>query len=166
MIVVWAKIDEFEYEVSNCGSVRRINSSKCLKQVFAGPKNTKYFRVTLVDAEGKQRKKLVHRLMLESFIGKEPMLDSCHNDGNTRNNTLSNLRWDTRKNNLADRKIHGTSYEGTRNPKAKLTEEQVIEIKTRLSKEEKVTAIAKDFDVSAGLVSQIKVGRIWNHLTK
>ena len=43
-------------------------------------------------------------LVLETFRGLRPAkhFDCCHNDGNHHNNNLDNLRWDTKKSNLAD----------------------------------------------------------------
>src|SRR5262245_56522562 len=46
----------------------------------------------------------VHRLLLLVFVGLcPPGMEACHNDGNKANNILSNLRWDTRVGNIADR---------------------------------------------------------------
>jgi hypothetical protein len=64
----------------------------------------------------------VHHLVLESFIGPRPSgCEACHQDGNRFNNHAENLRWDSRKANHADKKAHGTSQIGERNPFAKLT---------------------------------------------
>jgi len=51
----------------------------------------------------------VHCLVLEAFTGpRPPGRDCCHNDGNPENNSLANLRWDTRRQNQLDTKKHGT----------------------------------------------------------
>lgn len=52
----------------------------------------------------------VHRIVALTFIGVPPFAKSevCHNDGNRRNNHYSNLRWGTRKENVADSIRHGT----------------------------------------------------------
>lgn len=51
----------------------------------------------------------VHRLVLMAFVGPCPSgMEACHNDGDPSNNSLSNLRWDTHKNNMADCIKHGT----------------------------------------------------------
>lgn len=50
----------------------------------------------------------VHRLVLETFIGACPSgMEACHNDSNTMNNSLSNLRWDTPVSNQQDRITRG-----------------------------------------------------------
>lgn len=53
---------------------------------------------------------LVHRLVLEAWVRQCPTgYECCHNDGDPTNNVVSNLRWDTRKNNALDAVRHGTS---------------------------------------------------------
>lgn len=75
----------------------------------------------------------VHRLVLEAFVGKCPDgFQCCHNDGNPKNNKLSNLRWDTAANNQKDRVNHSTDNNGENNPMSKLSANDVLEIK-RLS---------------------------------
>jgi hypothetical protein len=63
----------------------------------------------------------VHRLVLEAFVGVCPRgYVGCHSDGDPENNRLSNLRWDSQKNNVADQVRHGTFAYGIRNGRAKL----------------------------------------------
>ncbi|MGH8035083.1 MAG: HNH endonuclease signature motif containing protein, partial [Lysobacterales bacterium] len=54
----------------------------------------------------------VHRLVLEAFVGPCPDgMVGCHNDGDTRNNRLSNRRWDTPGSNNRDKQVHGTDHQ-------------------------------------------------------
>jgi hypothetical protein len=53
---------------------------------------------------------------------------------------------------------------GERNPNAKLTEEDVIDIKKRLLKGERGVNIAKIYGVLKGQISKIKCGREWKHI--
>lgn len=54
-------------------------------------------------------RRLVHRLVLEAFVGPCPDgMEGCHNDGDPTNNRLENLRWDTRSGNIHDAIKHGT----------------------------------------------------------
>lgn len=53
---------------------------------------------------------IVHRAVLSAFVGDCPGAHACHNDGDPRNCSLENLRWDTAKGNHADRWEHGTMH--------------------------------------------------------
>lgn len=54
---------------------------------------------------------LVHRLVLEAFSGPPPPgCECCHNNGDSTDNRIKNLRWDTRSGNNFDRVRHGTDH--------------------------------------------------------
>lgn len=53
---------------------------------------------------------------------------------------------------------------GSKNKSAKLTEEQVLEIKRDLLAGVHFREVAKKFDVSASTIYNIKVGHTWSHL--
>jgi hypothetical protein len=55
----------------------------------------------------------------------------------------------------------GRSITGARNPKAKLTREQVDEIRKRALNKEPLKLLSEEFGVSAPTISQIKNGTIW-----
>jgi hypothetical protein len=79
----------------------------------------------------KRTRKLVHVLVLESFVGPRPDgMQACHNDGNPANPRLSNLRWDTPKANQADRVKHGTDLRGEDIRNSKITEQDVLDIRS------------------------------------
>lgn len=55
--------------------------------------------------------RLVHRLVLEAFVGPCPEgMEGCHGDGDPTNNSLGNLRWDTATSNQLDKVRHGTHH--------------------------------------------------------
>jgi hypothetical protein len=106
---------------------------------------------------------LVHRLVLEAFIGAAPAgLEACHNDGNPKNNVLSNLRWDTRRENAADRIAHGTAAIGEKHPMAKLTKEQALEIRTCHS--DALPILATHFGITVDHARKIKSRLAWKDL--
>lgn len=113
--------------------------------------------------DGKKYRGAVHRLVLETFVGPcSNGMRACHRDGNRSNNCLNNLRWDTPKNNAKDRKRHGISYEGENNFKAKLTENEVLEIRElhstgRYSQEK----LAVKFGVNQTMISGIVRKQFW-----
>ncbi len=115
----------------------------------------------------------VHRLVLEAFVGPcPPGMEGCHNNGDPWDNQLSNLRWDTHKNNMADAMSHGTFVlppppvgnthsRGEKNVKAKLSATEVAEIKRRLLSGERPCNVARTSPASIDMVAKIKAGRSW-----
>jgi hypothetical protein len=109
---------------------------------------------------------LVHTLVLTAFVGPRPSgMECCHDPDPTRSNCrLENLRWDTPAKNQADRKKHGTSIEGEKQWCVKLAAAQVIEIRQRRAKGERVKDIAKDYNVNTPAIWKIVGGQRWKHL--
>lgn len=54
---------------------------------------------------------------------------------------------------------------GEKNPRSKLTKEQVWEIKDALAKGEKILTLALRYKVCESLISMIKNGKRWKHIT-
>lgn len=93
------------YGVSKDGIVFSLTTDKTLKP-FLNRKN--YLQVSMQDDSGNRKTMRVHRLVLLAFRGPAPKdCVGCHNDGNSQNNSLSNLRYDTMENNVEDMKKHG-----------------------------------------------------------
>lgn len=104
----------------------------------------------------------VHQLVLLAWVGEPPTaMQACHNDGNRSNNHLDNLRWDTPKNNHADKKRHGTQPLGQDHHNAKLTNATVLAIR---SDTRSLTAIAREYGITKENVSMIRRGISWRHL--
>lgn len=161
MIETWKPVFGFEglYEVSDHGQVRTVKTGH-MKVPTPHPKDG---RLNVLLWKGNKCKLMkVHRLVLFAFVGAPPEKhECCHNDGNPKNNHLSNLRWDTAAANQADRVKHGTSNRGERCAAAKLTTEQVIAIRadSRLQR-----IIAAEYGVRESAISRIKAGKRWAHV--
>lgn len=98
-----------------------------------------------------------HRLVLWAFVGPQPKgMHVRHLDGDCANNRVENLKYGTQKENQADRKQHGTASIGEQHPLAKLTELQILEIRSRLAKGEKQKALAIEYGVGQSAISLIK----------
>lgn len=123
-----------------------------------------YHSLTL-NKEGHKKTVYIHLVVLTAFVGPRPSpeMEGCHGDGNTANNRLDNLRWDTPVNNAADRTLHGTQVKGEASNLAVLTAEKVREIKRR-AEDESYTAIAADVGISRQQVSRIVKGQQWKHV--
>lgn len=109
------------YEVSDCGRVRSVDRvlerggrwgprKLRLRGQAIRPATKDYGHrfVSLSDHDGHESLRYVHVLVLEAFVGPRPDgLVTCHNDGDSANNRLDNLRWDTQSSNLHDTVAHG-----------------------------------------------------------
>lgn len=105
----------------------------------------------------------IHHLVAHAFIGPRPDgKELAHNDGDKMNPALSNLRYATRAENEADKIAHGTRTIGSRSSLAKLTEDQVREIRRRAS--EPREEIAREFGCSKSNIGDIIRRRSWAHI--
>lgn len=141
---MWKPIPGFEkaYEVSSEGVVRSVDrlvkfrdgrerryASHELAQYEDG---FGYKKVTLkVRGAGKNVRTHVHALVALAFHGPRPAgMMVLHGDGNCQNNAASNLRYDTCLANHADSLRHGTRRVGERAPSARLSDAEVVRIKS------------------------------------
>lgn len=161
----WVPAPGFEglYSVSSIGRVRReaCVKSRPLPARMLSPYERKdgYLAVQLYPLKGEKKVFIVNVLVLLAFVGPRPAgMDSAHGDGDIRNNCLTNLRWATRKENAADRKLHGTNTQGERNGRALLCEAKVRAIR---ADKRKLREIAADYGVSHSTIHYAKCGRNW-----
>lgn len=97
--------------------------------------------------------------VLVTFVGPRPTgLEACHNDGNSLNDEVSNLRWDTRTGNMADTLKHGTRMCGEKHPNAKITNEQADEIVLRKRNGTDTKTLAKEYDLHPSRIDAIVRG--------
>ena len=120
-----------------------------------------YWRVTL-RGEGRNERAYVHHIVCEAWHGSRPIgKEVAHGDNDRRNNVPSNLRWATRLENIKDKEAHGTQPKGERIWIAKLTDEDVVDIR-KSSEPQKV--LAARFGVSQSVISLAKRGITWAHV--
>lgn len=113
----------------------------------------------------------VHVLVLTAFVGPcPPGMECCHRDGNSANNHLSNLRWDTRSANVRDAIMHGTHvspplHQGEAHHCAKLNEAQVIEIRALYAQGGiSYRALAAQFGVTFSNIGRVIRRKTWAHV--
>ncbi len=108
----------------------------------------------------------VHRLVLEAFVGPCPEgMECCHHDGNPANNHVSNLRWDTRKGNAADRDRHGHTLRGESHWGAKLTAEAVRQIRADHAAGAKTQRqLSREHGVHFGVIHAVIRRKTWRHV--
>jgi hypothetical protein len=132
--------------------------------LVAGTDNGGYVSVRFSERPNVVRDKMLHRVILETFIGtSSPEMDSCHRNGDRSDNRLANLRWDTRRGNMADAVEHGRTNQGEKNPFAKLTADQVREIRAMIGTMSQ-SRIAEMFGVCQQTISNIH-RKTWKHIT-
>lgn len=175
---VWKPIPGYEglYEISNLGKVKSvphvrtvIRHGKAIQQEWSGRIMTtgastgRYPKVNL-SREGKVTTHQIHALVAKAFIGeKSPELQVCHGDGNSKNPSLDNLRYDTPVGNCADRVKHGTAPIGEAHPRAKLTEEKVRSIRKDLETMAQKD-VAEKYGIPTATIGGISQRRTWKHL--
>ena len=162
----WKTIEGFEdYEISSDGQVYSHKSNKILS-----PNKSKkgYLQVSLYN-NGKERKKLIHRLVAEAFITNPDNLPEVnHIDENKHNNNISNLEWCTR--------LYNMNY-GTRNKKASEALSKPIAAYTKsgelVAEYPSLTAAAEAMRVTSVAICNCLTGRaktsagyIWKYLEK
>jgi len=138
----WRAIPGYEgrYSVSSVGRVRsedrivveKTGMAKSLRGRLLRPTPNRggypSFNVTV---GGKRVALRVHRAVALAFLGRPPSAkhEVSHCDGNPSNNHLSNLRWDTRAGNFADKVKHGTHNRGERHPNSRLSNADIDAIR-------------------------------------
>lgn len=104
------------------------------------------------------------RFMLEATQGPPPSdkHEAAHSCGNGNIGCVNpkHLYWATSTANQGDRVKHGTSNRGSRQWKAKLSEQDVREIRRLLGSESQLS-IASRFNVDPSVISDIKRGKKW-----
>lgn len=123
-----------------------------------------YGQVHLFADGGNRRVISAHRMVLETFIGPapSPTHQAAHQDGNTRNNKLNNLRWATPKENAQQKWQHGTMLVGETANNSKLTEEQVRDIK---NSQMGCRRLARAYRVAHSTIARIRSGKTWKHVS-
>ena len=157
----WADVKGYEgwYQVSNTGMVKRVMGQE--HYLKPGYNMQGRLQVTL-SKNGNLRRVQIHRLVLEAFVGPAAPGTECrHLDGDCTNNNDWNLEWATHTVNMNDTVYHGTSTQGEKHPKAKLTENDVKEIRASTETER---ALAARYGVSQVSIHFIKTRKTWKHV--
>jgi hypothetical protein len=149
------------YEITDDGRCRNAKGLILKGQII---KNG--YLVYFLYKQGKCRPKYAHQMVLHEFVGPCPeRMEVNHRDGNKRNNHSSNLEYITHIENLAHARETGLNdLRGEANARSKLTEAQVVEIRS-LAKEGIVhRAIARTFEVHPTQISSIVRRDQWKHV--
>ena len=151
--VVWKQIDNFPYEVSNLGDVRRCSNTSKYSNSYAGkvlkPWYSRGYHVVDLMKDGIRHTVYVHKLVIETFVGSRPNgLDIHHIDGNKLNNRVSNLSYVTRL-------INSNATSNHHGPVSKFSSKDISIIKF-LSSTITGRELAKRYNCSEATISRIK----------
>jgi hypothetical protein len=112
------------------------------------------------------RTHVVSRLACQDVYGlpPTPTHEAAHSCGNGHLGCVNpkHLSWKTPVENHADKLIHGTRSRGEKHGAAKLTEADVVQIRS-MRGTRSLREIAAQFGVSRSAVSQIHLGNNWGH---
>lgn len=171
-IELWKPVVGYEgyYEVSSEGRVRSVTRTihfadgrvRTFKGRLLKQKKHRYGYplVTLCRGMANKKWRLVHVLVMRAFKGPcPPGLEVCHNELGC-SPKLSGLRYDTRKNNFADKHRHGTYVCGIKHHSAHILPRQVRSIQKATGT---ISNIAARFGVSRTHAWNVRNGKRRSH---
>jgi hypothetical protein len=155
----WKEIAEVPgYFISDQGRVKN------RKDIIIKPycTNSGYYGVRLYKNSSRQGFN-IHKLVMNYFGTKQPPNTSVDHVNREKNdNRITNLRWATAKEQIANASINYAK--GSKSGNSKLTEENVLEILKMVKSKFLLKDIANKFNISIQTVSNIKLGKLWTHV--
>jgi DNA-binding transcriptional regulator YiaG len=141
------------FEVSDQGRIKALPTTKLrgglLRQTASGP-----YLYVYIGFEGRRTSRLVHTVVLESFVGPRPHgHEGAHANGNPHDNRLANLRWATATENAADRAEHGR-HKRSMMTRRFLTDAEVETIRSNYLVKPQA-ALAAELSVSVSTIQKI-----------
>jgi hypothetical protein len=129
-----------------------------------------YLMGAMRNGSGKMRMVLLHRIILETFVGPCPDGMEClHRDNDKTNNAVPNLRWGSHRENIRDAAADGllanrNCQKGSQRPLAKLTEGDIPVIRQLIRDGHTLKSIADRYGVHRVQIGHIKSGKGWKHV--
>jgi len=156
---------ENDYEVNECGVVRRIRDKGNSKagHIMKQRLDRKGYPIVYLSKNGKDRHPRVHKLVMEVFVAPMPKGYTVnHKNGIKTDNHLGNLEYMTPSQNSLHAQHDLEHYKVT----AKLTNEKVIEILSILATGVDCRKVAKMFSVCDNTINEIKNGNTWKWIPR
>jgi hypothetical protein len=164
---IWRSIPGFaRYEASTDGDVRIASSGRIISQHLD---THGYPCLRIRSDDGRYITKNTHRMIAIAFLDPAGRKETVnHIDGNRLNNRASNLEWATQSENLAHAYSLGLrrAYRpaGEKHHCARLTEADVLEIRSLSAQGRLRREIARQFGVSKGYITNITRRYSWAHI--
>ena len=165
--VEWREVSGYPtYKVNSLGKVLSFSCRKKGKPMTPYLDKHGYWIYTLT-RDGVCKHIKAHRVVALSFLGDSYFEGAMvnHKNFNKKDNRVCNLEWvDNRRN--VDHAVLGKRYNnrGSKNPRSKLTEKQVINIRKNYDGTKTFRDIAEEYGVYRKTISSIINRRHWTHI--
>ncbi len=131
---IWLWVVDYEgwYQVSNLGSVRKMNSDGTVNRVLVARRPGGGYLSVWVHNAVESHRCYVHHLVAAAFIGPRPEgREVNHKDLNKQNNRVDNLEYTTHRRNIRHAVRNGVylGHYGEDNPRAKIGWKEVTKIR-------------------------------------
>lgn len=159
---IWKTIlDYYNYEISSYGRIRNINGY--IRKIQTDKKG--YSVISIRNDLGIRKTLKIHRLVAIMFLDNPKNLPQVnHKDGNKKNNKVDNLEWCDNSYNQKHAFLNNLQInKGSKNPRSKLSEENVIEIRKN-GKYDTYLNISKKYKVSKSTIYSILNNKNWKNL--
>ena len=179
-MVEWKDIKGYEgyYQVSSDGKVRSLTHQvkdtigrmqTKIGKILSPSKDGKGYHRVSMSIHGKKNTHKVHRLVAQAFIlnpENKPEVNHKDKKGDKTDNRVENLEWATSKENWYHAFRTGLwNKKGENQNTAKLTEEQVLEIRAKhVPKYGANAQLAREYGVSKENIAAIVNRRTWKHI--
>jgi hypothetical protein len=156
---IWKPILGYpKYKVSNLGRIKSTYKNWADKEgrTLKGSQLSSGYLFMLLRSNNKSSKrKYIHRIVLESFIGTDPQKPYAnHKNGIKSDNRLSNLEWVTKSYNA----VHSYRVLHNIHGQAKLTENDVREIR---SSKDRPKDLAEKYNVTYNTIHRVITKKRW-----
>lgn len=159
------------YSVSDHGNVMRVAVGRgavlgALVKIYVNEKAGGYCYVRLC-ANGKAKNLVLHRMVALAFLGDRPDgYDIDHIDTNKLNNRADNLEYVTHLENVRRAAANGLNAHGETHGRAKLTSEQVAEIRASyVPYKTTLSDLATKYNMSLTAIRGVVKGLTWHKET-
>ena len=160
------QVESGEFIVYENGDIYNFKTNRKLKPYDNG---VGYLRVGLYCGNNKHKSYYVHRLLAMCFL---PKIDNKefinHKDGNPKNNSLSNLEWCTKSENIYHAYQTGLRVAapsiGEKNGNSILTDKIVKELRLKFKEGKRQCELVKEYGINKYLVSNVILNKTWKHI--
>lgn len=167
----WVPIPGYEkfYQITSTGRIKRIGSpgsGRSRDDRFRYPQDSGFgYKYITLHSVGKRKNFYMHRLLATIFIPNpenKPLVN--HINGVKSDNRIENLEWCTLSENMIHAYGLGLIPKGEANHMSKITEAEVLQIRSLHNSGESRPSLAVKFGISKANVHRIIHKQIWRHL--